>query len=51
MATQCEACFLAYVNSEGQDLSASVQSDQSSRCPLTESLVTIECINGEQMHG
>ena len=28
---------------------ASAQADQGLRCPLTESLKTIECINGEQM--
>ena len=30
---------------------ASAQSDQGLRCPLTESLDTIECMNGEQMPG
>ena len=30
---------------------ASAQSDQPLRCPLTESLDTTECINGEQMPG
>ena len=30
---------------------ASAQSDQGHRCPQTESLDTIECINGEQMPG
>ena len=30
---------------------ASAQPDQGSRCPLTKSLDTIECINGEQMPG
>ena len=29
---------------------ASAQSDQDLRCPQTESLDTIECFNGEQMH-
>ena len=29
----------------------SAQSDQGIRCPLTESLDTIKCINGEQMSG
>ena len=30
---------------------ADVQSDQGACCPLTESLATIECINGEQKSG
>ena len=32
-------------------MKASAQSDQHLPCPLTESLDTIECINGEQIPG
>ena len=40
----------ADTDSEGQDQPAgSAQSDQCLRCPLTESLDTIKCINGEQI--
>ena len=35
----------AYAGSEGPDQTA--QSDQGFRCPLTELLDTIECMNGE----
>ena len=33
----------------GRMRTANAQSDQSLPCPLTESMDTIECINGEQM--
>ena len=39
-----ETCPLAYAASEGPD----AQSDQSHRCPLTDSLDTTECMYGEK---
>ena len=41
----------AYADSEGLDQPANPQSDQGVPCPLTESLDTTECMNGEQRPG
>ena len=50
-----EPCEKAFSSTYGQQrprsACASAQSDQGLRCPLTESLVTIWCINGEGMPG
>ena len=43
-----ETCPRAYTDSEGPDQGASAQFEYD-RCSLTESLHTIECINGKQM--
>ena len=43
-----KTCPWAYVDSVGQDQDcASAWSDQCLHCPLTESLDTTECMNGE----
>ena len=44
----CEKVFLGHADSEGPDQTVQMQSDQSRHCPLTESLDTTECRNGEQ---
>ena len=51
-ARHTETCLRAYADSEGPDQpAASAHSNQGLHCPLTESLDTTECLNGEQRPG
>ena len=47
-----QKCVIGYMRTaKSPDHCASVQSDQGLSCPLTESLDTTECMNGEQRTG
>ena len=46
-----KTCLRPCADSEDQDQPAFAQADQGLHCPLTESLDTTECINGERRSG
>ena len=47
---QAKACLQAYAKNEST-YHTHIRADQKLHCPLTESLATTECMNGEQMSG